>query len=167
MRKKLLAVTFERPLPGSMQLWRGDAKTLKFKHDRTLLEQPKIEGDPNHDFGYAWLLPMEGRKEHRHFFLRLCQRMVPMINVLVTPGKVVVHDRLVSELTHRPVQLPWAEEMPVHEDLESQDRVPIRRHLHSLSIRPLVLRMCQGQQAQTGQEEESEALNHSAIVSGV
>lgn len=60
--KKLLAVTFERPLPGSMQLWRGDAKTLKFKHDRPLLELPKIEGDPNHDFGYAWLLPMEGRK---------------------------------------------------------------------------------------------------------
>lgn len=59
---ELIAVTFERPAPGSAQLWRGDAKTLKFKHDRTLLELPKIEGDPNTDFGYAWLLPMEGKK---------------------------------------------------------------------------------------------------------
>ena len=59
---ELIAVTFERPTPGSAQLWRGDVKTLKFKHDRTLLELPKIEGDPNTDFGYAWLLPMEGRK---------------------------------------------------------------------------------------------------------
>lgn len=58
---ELIAVTFERPMPGSAQLWRGDAKTLKFKHDRTLLELPKIEGDPNTDFGYAWLLPMEGK----------------------------------------------------------------------------------------------------------
>jgi hypothetical protein len=59
---ELIAVTFERPAPGSAQLWRGDAKTLKFKHDRTLLELPKIAGDPNTDFGYAWLVPMEGKK---------------------------------------------------------------------------------------------------------
>jgi len=59
---EMIAVTFERPSPGSAQLWRGDVKTLKFKHDRTLLELPKIEGDPNTDFGYAWLLPMEGKK---------------------------------------------------------------------------------------------------------
>jgi hypothetical protein len=59
---ELIAVTFERPLPGSMQLWRGNAKTLKFKHDRTLLELPKIEDDPNHDFGYAWPLMMEGNQ---------------------------------------------------------------------------------------------------------
>lgn len=59
---ELIAVTFERPAPGSAQLWRGDAKTLKFKHDRTLLELPKIIGDPNTDFGYAWLVPTEGNK---------------------------------------------------------------------------------------------------------
>lgn len=58
----LLAITFERPMPGTAQLWRGDPKTLVFKHDRTLVELPKIEGDPNTDFGYAWLVPMEGRK---------------------------------------------------------------------------------------------------------
>lgn len=59
---EIVAITFERPLPGSAELWRADAKTLRFKHDRTLLELPKIEGDPNTDFGYAWLLPMEERK---------------------------------------------------------------------------------------------------------
>jgi hypothetical protein len=58
----LLAITFERPMPGTAQLWRGNPKTLAFKHDRTLVELPKIEGDPNTDFGYAWLVPMEGRK---------------------------------------------------------------------------------------------------------
>lgn len=57
---ELLAITFERPLPGSAQLWRGDAKTLTFKHDRTLVNLPKIEGDPNTDFGYAWAVPLEG-----------------------------------------------------------------------------------------------------------
>ncbi|MBI4623901.1 MAG: exo-alpha-sialidase [Verrucomicrobia bacterium] len=59
---ELIAVTFERPLPGTAQLWRGDARTLVFKHDRTLVELPKIAGDQNTDFGYAWLLPMEGRR---------------------------------------------------------------------------------------------------------
>ncbi|MSU49957.1 MAG: exo-alpha-sialidase [Opitutus sp.] len=59
---ELIAVTFERPAPGSAQLWRGNAKTLSFKHDRTLVELPKIAGDKNTDFGYAWMLPMEGRR---------------------------------------------------------------------------------------------------------
>lgn len=59
---ELIAITFERPAPGSAQLWRADLKTLTFKHQRTLLELPKIEGDKNIDFGYAWALPMEGRK---------------------------------------------------------------------------------------------------------
>jgi hypothetical protein len=59
---ELLAVTFERPLPGSAHLWRGTAKTLAFKHDRTLVELPKLEGDKHTDFGYAWLLPMAGRR---------------------------------------------------------------------------------------------------------
>jgi len=59
---ELIAVTFERPGPGSAQLWRGDAKTLSFKHDRTLVDLPKIAGDKHTDFGYAWMLPMEGRR---------------------------------------------------------------------------------------------------------
>lgn len=59
---ELLAITFERPAPGSAQLWRGNAKTLAFKHDRPLVELPKLEGDQHTDFGYAWLVPMEGRR---------------------------------------------------------------------------------------------------------
>lgn len=59
---ELIAVTFERPLPGSAQLWRGDAKMLSFKRDRVLVDLPKIAGDKNTDFGYAWMLPMEGRR---------------------------------------------------------------------------------------------------------
>jgi hypothetical protein len=58
----LLAITFERPLPGVAQLWRGNGKTLAFKTERTLLELPKIPGDSNTDYGYAWLVPMEGKR---------------------------------------------------------------------------------------------------------
>lgn len=59
---ELLAVTFERPAPGSAQLWRGSTKTLSFKHDRTLVELPKLENDAHTDFGYAWLVPLENRR---------------------------------------------------------------------------------------------------------
>ncbi|MFO1451419.1 MAG: sialidase family protein [Opitutaceae bacterium] len=59
---EILAVTFERPLPGRAQLWRAPAKTLNFKHGRTLVELPRIPDDPHTDFGYAWVVPMEGRR---------------------------------------------------------------------------------------------------------
>jgi hypothetical protein len=59
---ELLAITFERPAPGAAQLWRGDAKALKFTPERTLVELPKIAGDPNIDFGYAWAVPLEARR---------------------------------------------------------------------------------------------------------
>lgn len=59
---RLLAITFERPLPGSAQLWRGDPQSLVFRHERTLVELPKIDGDENIDFGYAWMVPLEGRR---------------------------------------------------------------------------------------------------------
>jgi hypothetical protein len=59
---ELIAVTFERPLPGAAQLWRGNPKTLSFKHERTLVELPKVPGDNHTDFGYAWLVPLEGRR---------------------------------------------------------------------------------------------------------
>lgn len=59
---ELLAITFERPLPGAAQLWRGDANSLAFKFERTLLELPRIAGDNHTDFGYAWLVPLEGRR---------------------------------------------------------------------------------------------------------
>lgn len=44
------------------QLWRGDPGTLCFKHDRTLLEMTKLDRETNDDYGYAWLVPMEGRR---------------------------------------------------------------------------------------------------------
>lgn len=59
---ELIAITFERPLPARAQLWRGSVKTLAFTSDRTLVELPKIENDKNTDFGYAWLVPLEGRR---------------------------------------------------------------------------------------------------------
>lgn len=59
---ELVAITSERPLPGSIQLWRGNAKTLAFRHNRTLVELPKVEGDPNTDYGYAWLVPLVDRR---------------------------------------------------------------------------------------------------------
>ncbi len=59
---ELIAITFERPLPAGAHLWRGSAKTLNFKRDRAIVELPKIEGDKNTDFGYAWLLPLEASR---------------------------------------------------------------------------------------------------------
>ena len=58
----LIGVTFERPLPASAELWSADPKTLKFTHVRRLLTLPKIEGNPNTDFGYPWLLHLEGNR---------------------------------------------------------------------------------------------------------
>jgi hypothetical protein len=55
----LLAVTIGRPLPSAAELWRADPRTLEFTHERTLLELPKIENDPHHDFGYPWLVPLD------------------------------------------------------------------------------------------------------------
>ena len=59
---RLLAATFERPLPASAEAWTANPKTLKFTHERRLLTLPKIEGDPNTDFGYPWLVHLEGNR---------------------------------------------------------------------------------------------------------
>jgi len=59
---QLLAITFERGKTGVAQLWRGDPKSLRFQHDRTLLELNQLSPDTNNDYGYAWLVPMEGRR---------------------------------------------------------------------------------------------------------
>jgi hypothetical protein len=75
---ELLAITFERPLPGAAQLWRAPAKTLAFKHERTLVELPKLEGDRNNDFGYAWLLPLEGRRALVFYYHGLGQGPCPI-----------------------------------------------------------------------------------------
>lgn len=57
---RLLAATIERPLPAFATLWSADPKTLKFKPERRLLTLPKIEGGPNTDFGYPWLVHLGG-----------------------------------------------------------------------------------------------------------
>jgi hypothetical protein len=59
---ELLAVTFERGTMGAAQLWRGDPATLKFTHERTLVELPKQSVKTNNDYGYGWLVPMENRR---------------------------------------------------------------------------------------------------------
>jgi hypothetical protein len=56
---ELIALTCERPLPGRVWLWRGDARSLEFKRERIVLEFPKIAGDKNDDFGYTWVVPTE------------------------------------------------------------------------------------------------------------
>lgn len=61
-KDEILALTVERPLPGSIWLWFGDSKNLNFKVDRKLMEIPKIEGNPNTDYGYPWLLPVENNR---------------------------------------------------------------------------------------------------------
>ncbi|MBM3858124.1 MAG: exo-alpha-sialidase [Verrucomicrobia bacterium] len=59
---ELLAVTFERGPMGAGQLWRGDPATLKFTHERTLVELSKQSVKTHNDYGYGWLVPMEGRR---------------------------------------------------------------------------------------------------------
>ncbi len=64
---KILAATIERPLPSVGTLWQGDPKTLAFQPLRTLVTLPKIEGDPNTDFGYPWLVHL-GEKRWLLFY---------------------------------------------------------------------------------------------------
>jgi hypothetical protein len=59
---ELLVLTTERPLPGRVILWRGDARKLDWKQERVLLDFPKIEGDKNTDYGYTWLVHQSGNK---------------------------------------------------------------------------------------------------------
>ena len=59
---ELLAATFERPLPAVATLWRGSPQTLAFKAIRPLIELPKVEGSPHTDFGYPWLIHLDGRR---------------------------------------------------------------------------------------------------------
>jgi len=63
---ELLVLTTERAVPGNtpgrIWLWRGEAKALNWQRERVLLEFPMIEADRNTDFGYPWLLHVEGRR---------------------------------------------------------------------------------------------------------
>lgn len=59
---RLLAITFERGTTGAAQLWEGDPESLRFEHERTLLELTRLDRATNDDYGYAWLVPMEERR---------------------------------------------------------------------------------------------------------
>ena len=64
---EVVVLTTERPLPGRVWLWRGNAQTLEWKRDRVLLEFPKLGNDRNTDYGYTWLLRTESR-HHLMFY---------------------------------------------------------------------------------------------------
>ena len=62
---EVLVITTERGKdmhPGRMWLWRGGVNKLDWKRERVLLEFPKINDDKNRDFGYPWLIHLEGRR---------------------------------------------------------------------------------------------------------
>jgi hypothetical protein len=69
---ELLVLTTERArtggTPGRIWLWRGDARTLDWKRERVILEFPRIEGDPNTDFGYPWLLHVGGNRWQMYYY---------------------------------------------------------------------------------------------------
>ncbi len=62
---EILVLTTERPLgkasAGRIWLWRGTADSLDWKRERVILEFPAVgKNDLNNDFGYPWLLHLEG-----------------------------------------------------------------------------------------------------------
>jgi hypothetical protein len=63
---EILVLTTERArrgnTPGRIWLWRGDARQFDWRRQRVLLEFPRVEGDPHTDFGYPWLVHLEGRR---------------------------------------------------------------------------------------------------------
>jgi hypothetical protein len=69
---ELLVLTTERAVPGNtpgrIWLWRGDARKLDWKRERVLLEYPRIEGDPNTDLGYPWLLHTGGKRWQMYYY---------------------------------------------------------------------------------------------------
>jgi hypothetical protein len=69
---ELLVLTTERAVPGNtpgrIWLWRGDARTLDWKRERVILEFPRIEGDPNTDLGYPWLLHLDGGRWQMYYY---------------------------------------------------------------------------------------------------
>ena len=69
---ELLVLTTERAVPGNtpgrIWLWRGQAKQLDWKREGVLLEFPRLEGDPNTDFGYPWLLHTGGNRWQMYYY---------------------------------------------------------------------------------------------------
>jgi hypothetical protein len=56
----LVVLTTERGNPGRIWLWRGSADKLEFRRERQILEFPRPEGSKHNDYGYPWLVHVEG-----------------------------------------------------------------------------------------------------------
>lgn len=69
---EILVLTTERGKVGETRgriwLWRGDARKLDWKRERVLLEFPLVKGDANSDFGYPWLLHLEGNRWLMYYY---------------------------------------------------------------------------------------------------
>ncbi|MFC3196800.1 sialidase family protein [Parapedobacter deserti] len=57
---QLIALTTERPLPGSIWLWKGDVDKLTFELDSKLMDIPEVKAVGRDDYGYTWLVHLEG-----------------------------------------------------------------------------------------------------------
>lgn len=64
--QRVIGLTNERNVPGHtpghVWQWRADAKQLVWQKEKLLLEFPSIKGSRQVDFGYPWLLHLEGRR---------------------------------------------------------------------------------------------------------
>jgi hypothetical protein len=69
---EILVLTTERGKVGETRgriwLWRGDARKPDWKRDRVLLEFPHVAKDANNDFGYPWLLHVEGNRWLMYYY---------------------------------------------------------------------------------------------------
>jgi hypothetical protein len=57
---QLIVLTTERGDPGRIWLWRAEADKLDWKRERIILEYPRPEGSKHNDYGYPWLVHLEG-----------------------------------------------------------------------------------------------------------
>jgi len=60
---RLLALQTERSAatktPGAIRLWTSTDQGVSWAVDRTLVDVPHLDGDPNTDFGYPWMVQRE------------------------------------------------------------------------------------------------------------
>jgi len=62
----VIMLTAERPLPGRVWFWRGDARSLEWNRVQPILDFPQIPGDAHDDFGYTWMIP---KADGRHWLV--------------------------------------------------------------------------------------------------
>lgn len=57
---QLVVLTTERGKPGRIWLWRAEADKLNWRRERIILEFPRPEGSKHNDYGYPWLVHLQG-----------------------------------------------------------------------------------------------------------